>query len=118
MIRLRQPIAILLVAVLVLTGHSMAVARGMAMPVDEMELCTGASGPVMMPVDAEGNPTGPPHICPEFSLSLLNAVAVPDVVLHAVEGRGEKIVVPQERSLRVIRPVSTVARGPPGMRAL
>ncbi len=118
MIRLRQPIAILLVAVLVLTGHSMAIARGMPMSAGEIELCTGAYGPVMMPVDAEGNPTGPPHICPEFSLSLLNAVAVPDVVLRAVQGRGEKIVLPQECSLRVIRPVSTVARGPPGMRAL
>ncbi|MBR9843632.1 MAG: hypothetical protein GYB25_10750 [Rhodobacteraceae bacterium] len=114
--RLRQPLAILLVAVLVLTGHSMAIARGMPMPADQIELCTG-SGPVMMAVDAEGNPTGPAHICPDFSLSLLNAVAVPEVVLVRVEGRGEKIVVPEERVLRVIRGVSTVARGPPGARA-
>jgi len=112
MIRLRQPLAILLVVVLVLTGHSMAIARGMPLPADQVELCTG-SGPVMMAVDGDGNPTGPAHICPDFSLSLLNAVAVPDVVVRRVEGRGEKIAVPQERVLHVIQAVSTVARGPP-----
>lgn len=111
--RFRQSLAILLVSVLVLTGHSMAIARGMPMAMGAIELCTGAEGPVMMPVDAEGNPTGPPHICPEFSLSLLNAVAVPEIVLHSVEGRGEKIIVPEVRALRVIRAVGTVARGPP-----
>jgi len=114
--RLRQPLAILLVAVLVLTGHSMAIARGMPMPADQIELCTG-SGPVMMPVDAEGNPTGAAHICPDFSLSLLNAVAVPEVVLVRIEGRGEKISVPQEQVLHVIRGVRPAARGPPEARA-
>ena len=112
--RLRHSIAILLVAVLVLTGHSMAIARGMPMASDQIELCTG-TGPVMMPVDAEGNPTGPAHICPDFSLSLLNAVAVPEVVLVRVEGRGERIVLPQDHALRVIRGVTTVARGPPAV---
>lgn len=112
MSRFSQSIAILLVCVLVLTGHSMAIARGTPMSTEQIELCTG-SGPVMVLVDAEGKPTGASHICPKFSLSLLNAVAIPEVVLRRAEGRNERIVVPDEVRLRVIRMVSTVARGPP-----
>jgi hypothetical protein len=112
MSRFSQSIAILLVSVLVLTGHSMAIARGTPMSAEQMELCTG-SGPVMVLVDAEGKPTGASHICPKFSLSLLNAVAVPDMVVQRVEGRGERIAMPGEVRLDVIRAVSSAARGPP-----
>ncbi|WP_299351863.1 hypothetical protein [uncultured Shimia sp.] len=112
MIRLRKQIAILLVAVLVLTGHSMAIARGMPTASGVMELCTG-SGPVMIAVDAEGNPTGHTHICPEFSLSLMDAVAPVPALAVPVETRGQKITSVHDVSLGVIRAVEASARAPP-----
>ena len=109
---LHRKIAILMVAVLVLTGHSMAIARGMPVAAGLMELCTG-TGPVMVAVDAEGNPTGHTHICPEFSLSLLDAVAPVPALAEPVEARGRKIDSAHEVSLGVIRAVRTSARAPP-----
>lgn len=112
MIRLRASLAILLVTVLVMTGHSMAIARGMPTASGYMELCTG-TGPVMVPMDAEGNPTGPAHICPEFSLSLLDAVAPVPALAVPVESRGRRIGAAKDVIFRVIRPVDASARAPP-----
>ena len=109
---LRNQIAILLVAVLVLTGHSMAIARGMQNSAGLMELCIGDSA-VMVAVDAEGNPTGHSHICPEFSLSLMDAVAPVPALAVPLEVRGQKIADTNEVIVRVVRPVNASARGPP-----
>lgn len=113
MIRLRAQISILLVAVLVLTGHSMAVARGMPAATGLTELCTG-TGPVMTPVDADGRPTGPAHICPDFSLSLLNAVALATAAPLPITARGQRIQDHYLASIVVIRSLAPQARGPPG----
>lgn len=109
---MHRQIAILLMAVLVLTGHSMAIARGMQGSVGLMELCIGDSA-VMVAVDAEGNPTGHSHICPEFSLSLMDAVATVPALAAPVETRGQRIESTHEVSLGVIRAVRTSARAPP-----
>lgn len=111
---MHRQIAILLVAVLVLTGHSMAIARGMQTNAGLMELCTG-TGPVMIAIDADGNPTGHSHICPEFSLSLLDAVAPVPALAVPVEMRGQKISSLHEVSLGVIRAIETSARAPPSV---
>lgn len=58
---------------LVLTGQSMAMARGMSPAADQIVICTG-SGPMVMTVDAEGNPTAPSHLCPDCALNLLQGV--------------------------------------------
>ena len=111
---LRTQISILLIAVLVLTGHSMAIARGMPTASGFMELCTGI-GPVMTPVDADGNPTGHSHICPEFSLSLMDVVALVPVLAAPVETRGRRIEEVYEASFRLIRAVEALARAPPAV---
>ena len=75
---LRIFVAVALSVMLVFTSHSMAVARGMPGPDGQMVICTG-QGPVMISVDANGNPVGPPHICPDAALSLLKmALVTPD----------------------------------------
>lgn len=112
MMWLHKQIAILLVAVLVLTGHSMAIARGLPTASGAMELCTG-DGPVMVAIDAEGNPTGHSHICPEFSLSLLDAVPPVPVLAAPLGMAGQKIKDSHEVSFRVIRAVAASARAPP-----
>jgi len=69
-----------LVALLLVTGQSMAVARGAAGPAGELVLCTG-SGPVVILVDEDGAPVAPPHYCPDCVLSFLDHVAVDHVMV-------------------------------------
>lgn len=108
----RSHIALVLIAVLTLTGHSMAVARGMPTASGMMELCTG-TGPIMVPVDAEGQRTGPSHICPEFSLSLMDLVAIVPATPSRPVGKGVWIAPVKQHDIRMIRPIVAVARGPP-----
>lgn len=78
--RLSRISAVFMMLLLVLTAQSAAVARTMPDATGKMVLCTG-SGPVMVYMDAEGNPTGAPHICPDCALSLIVANPEPDLIL-------------------------------------
>lgn len=64
---------------LVLTGQSMAMMRGAAAPVGQMEICAGDTV-VTVYIDAEGVPTAAPHVCPDCIMVLgqspLQAMAV------------------------------------------
>ncbi|MDO6728714.1 hypothetical protein Q4577_01705 [Marinovum sp. 2_MG-2023] len=106
---LRPFTGLFLALILGFTAQSMAVARGMSQPVDEIILCTG-NGPVMMAVDENGNPTGPAHICPEFTLSVFQVgaaitaplprrywVRINLVVSGAVDRAGHSAPQPQAR---------------------
>lgn len=64
----------LLVALMVLTSASLAVARAAPDATGQMVLCTG-TGPVVVHVDANGDPTGAPHYCPDCAMTLLAAIA-------------------------------------------
>lgn len=112
MTHLRHILSGLLVAVIVLTGGAMASARGQAMAVGEMVLCTG-TGPVSVPVDADGKPTGPPHICPDCALSLF-AADLPDTAQAARPIGAAPCVFVSVNAVRTgVTPVSPNARGPP-----
>lgn len=110
--RIRPHISGLLIAVLVLTGHSMAIARGMSPASGWMELCTG-TGPAMIAVDENGVPTGHSHICPDFSLSLMDAIAPPAALANLADENTGKIHDIYALSLSVLRVVATSARAPP-----
>ena len=56
-----------------------AEARTRPLPAGMATLCTG-TGPVMVHVDKDGQPVGPPVLCPDFALSLLQAVALQPVL--------------------------------------
>ena len=71
---LRPFFGLFLALVLTITAQTMAVARGVDAPAGEMVLCTG-SGPVVVQFDAEGNPVGPMHYCPDCALALFDMVA-------------------------------------------
>jgi hypothetical protein len=66
---LRSLAALALSLMLALTAGAFAVARGQGAVAGWAEICTG-SGPVMLARDAEGNPTGGAHICPDAALFL------------------------------------------------
>ncbi|WP_171235249.1 hypothetical protein [Ruegeria sp. HKCCA6837] len=67
---------------LVLTGQGLAMSRGMNSAVGQMVLCTG-NGPVVVYMDESGQPTAPPHYCPDYALSLMGAIAATHPTLPA-----------------------------------
>jgi hypothetical protein len=73
MIGLRPLFGLVLALCLALTSGAMAVARGQAPAVGQIVLCTGL-GVVSVGIDAEGNPTGPAHICPYCVLAAFAVV--------------------------------------------
>ena len=76
MSRVSPPLqAMLLALLLVLTGQSMAQVRMAPGIGGEMVLCTG-TGPITVVTDENGDPVGPPHVCPECAMSLFAAVPV------------------------------------------
>ena len=100
-------------ALLILTtGQAAAAARGMSGAQGVMEICVGTS-PVMVYVDAEGQPIAPPHLCPDWAQSLFAMAGSPPdmalvpasyIALDPVSLAGVK---------RQAAPVDSLARGPP-----
>jgi hypothetical protein len=72
--------AICLAFVLVLTGQSMAVARGAAPAVGQMVLCIG-NGSVVVYMDESGAPTAAPHVCPDCTLTMVEPRAAERILL-------------------------------------
>ena len=64
----------LIVLLLVLTGQSLALVRGQAAPMGQAVICTG-TGPVIVYLDENGQPTGPPRYCPDFAMHGFDMVA-------------------------------------------
>lgn len=111
---LRSYLALALVAVMALTSHSMASARGAAGVAGQIELCTG-TGPVTVYVDENGEPIGPPHICPDFALHFLAFVTPPDIAPVPFRAEFQRHAVPLYR-LQGDAPGRTAsARGPPAI---
>ena len=96
-----------------LTGQAAAVAHAAPGPSGRIELCTGA-GPVMVYLDADGEPVGDPVYCPDFALSLILALDAPPVVpvpLTVTERR--ETAGPVVAGARSVSLLSRQARGPP-----
>lgn len=71
--------ALVLALVVTLTGHASATAQGARDASGQMVICSG-SGPVTIYIDDQGQPTQPPHYCPDCVMHLLDAVPVPDAL--------------------------------------
>ncbi|NVO57245.1 hypothetical protein HW561_15740 [Rhodobacteraceae bacterium B1Z28] len=72
---LKKVLPFVLSLLLVLTGQAVAASRGMEQAVGQMVLCTG-TGPVVVYMDENGQPTSSPQYCPDYAQILLGAVAV------------------------------------------
>ena len=114
MLRSRSFAAIALAFLLVVTSQSMAVARGMPGAAGSVVLCTG-TGPVTILTDAEGQPIGPAHICPDCALSLIVTLEQGAAVVAHPMGRAEALRVAAVPVVlpRAVRPFS--ARDPPAV---
>lgn len=114
-----RPFALFLLCLALVAGSvTMAVARGQAAALSgggtTLVICSGY-GVMTVSLDAEGNPVGPVHPCPEclaglaayLAPGLLSPLAVAQVVLGVLKA-GKGNVLP-----RVFSVLSTRARGPP-----
>lgn len=72
--RILHHVLIALVALsFVISGQAIAQAKGASPATGQMVLCTG-TGPVVIYTDAEGQPTAPPHICPDCALAMMTGL--------------------------------------------
>ncbi|MDU9004014.1 hypothetical protein [Sedimentitalea todarodis] len=101
-----------LVLMLALTGQAMAIARGAPGPAGQVELCTGG-GPVMVYLDETGAPVGPPHICPDFALSLILQVAEPEMRPQPVDAPYRLATVRADLQNTELPQPPMLARAPP-----
>jgi len=69
MTALRTITTLALCLFLAATSVTLAVARGAPGPVGVMVICT-SEGMSRVTVDADGQPTAPPHVCPDCLLAL------------------------------------------------
>ncbi|MCE8526261.1 hypothetical protein KBY23_13390 [Ruegeria pomeroyi] len=110
----RISIALALSLLVGLTGQGLANSRGMSAAVAQMEICTG-TGPVILYMDAKGQPTAPPHYCPDFALMLLGAL-LPDAAAAPVPPQQALPVPDRTQPSLIARILSAVpARAPPAL---
>jgi len=112
MIRLRLFAALLLSLVLATGSVTMALARAHSAGGTSMVICSGY-GVVTLTLDANGNPTGPVHPCPEclagLGLALLPALPQVQRPMMRVHLADVAVAVPRAGTV----PPEPSARGPP-----
>lgn len=116
MSRLRPLLTFCLALAVAVTSLTMAVARGQAMPVGEMVICSGY-GVTSVSVDAEGKPVGVLHPCPKcLSALALWLAPAPPGALPAPAGESRLAPVAPATLFASADPASPRARSPPVLR--
>lgn len=104
-------------AMVLLLGYAsvvLASARGQAPAVGELVICSGF-GTHIVRVDAQGNPTGPAHVCPDGLASFVSVDApVPVQPLRRI-ANGERLSVERAVALAEAARLRATARGPPAV---
>lgn len=109
---IRSYLTLFLVFAITLTAHSAGAAAGMRDAAGQMVICSG-SGPVVIYVDADGQPTRAPHDCPDCISAALDVVLPVQHAEHATPEpmrRGEFFVAIRLQSRM---PLQAGARSPP-----
>lgn len=113
--RMNHPLqAIALALLLVLTGQSMALMRSAPDASGQMVLCTG-TGPITVLTDENGQPVGPPHICPDCAMSLFAAVLAAPEMPPQPAMRSEAAVARARTVTAMAAQVVPSARDPPAL---
>ena len=108
----RRLCASLMMALLVLAGQQVSMARASGPAVMTAVLCIGG-GLVTVMLDAEGNPTGPPHTCPDATLAFLPDLALPRPQARPVTVSALAPRPPAAAPHPALGPRLPAARGPP-----
>ncbi|MHC0053710.1 hypothetical protein [Actibacterium sp. D379-3] len=112
MTRTRPYIAVLLALMLGLTSLTLAAARGHAPAMGEVEICSGL-GLQVIRVDADGNPVGPPHLCPDAVASFVSVDAPLPVLPRRLLANGETLRLPARLASAGAARLRATARDPP-----
>ena len=109
---MRAMLHIILTVAMLVTGIGAASARGAAPAVDHVVICGGAGISVLY-LDAEGQPTHPPHLCPDCVLHLV--APVPGGLALAPLRVVPVATVPDLQTSQDVRPqpLPITSRGPP-----
>ncbi len=102
----------LAILTLVVTAQAFALARGSGDVAGQMVLCIG-TGSVTVNVDADGQPVGTPHICPDGALTLLGHEVVAWTPMRAVAIRRAEYSQRHVPVTRVVVPAAYLSRAPP-----
>ena len=90
----------------------MAVAKGQAGAVGSMVICAGGVS-ITVAVDADGQPVGPAHVCPECALAMLDGAIAPGEALLSRSLSASAQNLPIVLVLPAARIAVPWARGPP-----
>lgn len=112
--RILKPIlACVLAAVIIATSGAMASARGMARDASgEMVLCVG-TGSVTVLMDADGQPLGVAHFCPDCALASLAVVAADETAVLPVVLVSKMYIAPHRPMHPARVAIAASARDPP-----
>ncbi|MDF1620933.1 hypothetical protein [Pseudothioclava nitratireducens] len=108
----RLSIVGLMALILAATSLTMAVARGQTRVAGEIVICTGY-GMTTITVDANGQPTGPVHLCPDMVLGMMAALDTPPPTFTRPEGLVERVEAPEPVLAAAQSAPDSRARGPP-----
>ena len=110
--RLSPFVSLALVLMMAATSFGLAAVRADARPVGSIVICAGFGLQTIL-VDAEGNPTGTPQVCPD-GLSAFTALIAALPVIPQVRRAAVAIAPRQADTIWNEAPgQSTLARGPP-----
>jgi len=112
--KMRSYLAIALSLVMVLTAHSASAMMGMRDATGQMVICTGEETMTVY-IDADGQPTTPPHDCPDCVMLVLDAGAPPDRIIPDTRAAGREQIGQGDIALTELLRRRAVARGPPGL---
>jgi len=111
---MRKLFTLCLCLILALSSGTMALARGQALAAGEIVLCRG-QGPVAVPIDARGNPTGAPHLCADCLSELFTAsIAAPAALPGKADWRIEPYPGAPQTDAAAVSARLAKARAPPG----
>ncbi|KIC12316.1 hypothetical protein RA19_03540 [Leisingera sp. ANG-M1] len=109
---LRRYLGLILALAVALTAHNAAALQGSRDAAGQMVICTG-TGPVVVYVDSEGQPTKPPHNCPDCVMHLLDAVAPSPAAAAPLPAGHRGASVSETARGRAQQILRATARGPP-----
>jgi len=111
-LHMRSYLTLFLVLAVTLTAHSAGAMRGMRDATGQVVICSG-TGPVVIYVDADGQPARTPVNCPDCITLNIDAMAAPEQVQLAMRRPQVKVQQPARVRIQSRMPLQACARAPP-----
>ncbi|WP_240931831.1 hypothetical protein [Parasedimentitalea denitrificans] len=109
---MRSYLTLFLVLAVTLTAHSAGAMRGMRDATGQVVICSG-TGPVVIYVDADGQPARAPGNCPDCITLGLDLSVVPEQVALAMPRPKGRVQLPAQVRIQSRMILNACARAPP-----